>query len=482
MLTQPVERRAKIVATLGPASDDEDTLQKLIQAGMNVARLNFSHGTHDQHAIRIEQIRRISHRLGQAVTILQDLQGPKIRVGDLKDGKVTLLEGQTVTFTTRPILGDHEVIPVDYTGFPRNVQPGGRILLSDGQMELQVSEVSEESVKARVILGGILTPRKGINLPGVRLDIPCFTEKDENDLQFGLAHGIDAVAMSFIRTAKDIERVRRATACLGAECVQTPIIAKMERPESLENLEEIIVAADGVMVARGDLAVEMSPEEVPIAQKRIIASANKHAKVVITATQMLESMIQNPRPTRAEASDVANAVFDGTDAVMLSAETAAGQYPVKSVEMMASIVCQAEKYQDTWGHWHGAPPAEFYDDAVFVTRAAREVALDRNVAAIAVFTNNGRTALLMSKERPTTPILAFTPSENTYNRLAMYWGVIPYLVTRADTVEKMLEHVEAAMVSQTVIRPGQQVVLVCGFPVNAFRAPNLVLLHTVRSS
>ena len=482
MLTQPVERRAKIVATLGPASDDEDTLQKLIQAGMNVARLNFSHGTQDQHAIRIEQIRRISHRLGQAVTILQDLQGPKIRVGDLKDGKVTLLEGQTITFTTRPILGDHEVIPVDYTGFTRNVQPGGRILLSDGQMELQVSEVSEESVKARVILGGILTPRKGINLPGVRLDVPCFTEKDESDLQFGMAHGIDVVAMSFIRTAKDIERVRRATACLGAECVQTPIIAKMERPESLENLEEIIVAADGVMVARGDLAVEMSPEEVPIAQKRIIASANKHAKVVITATQMLESMIQNPRPTRAEASDVANAVFDGTDAVMLSAETAAGQYPVKSVEMMASIVCQAEKYQDTWGHWHGAPPAEFYDDAVFVTRAAREVALDRNVAAIAVFTNNGRTALLMSKERPTTPILAFTPSENTYNRLAMYWGVIPYLVTRADTVEKMLEHVEAAMVSQTVIRPGQQVVLVCGFPVNAFRSPNLVLLHTVRSS
>lgn len=480
MLTQATERRAKIVATVGPASDDEDTLKKMIEAGMNVARLNFSHGTHDQHAERIERLRRISHRLGQPVTILQDLQGPKIRVGEIKDGKITLREGQTITLTSRPVVGDEEIVPVDYAGLTRNVQPGSRILLSDGQMELHVTEVVEEAVKARVILGGILTSRKGINLPGVHLDMPCFTEKDEEDLQFGMAHGIDALAMSFIRTAKDIERVRRATACLGSECVMTPIIAKMERPESLENLEEIIAAADGVMVARGDLAVEMSPEEVPIAQKKIISSANRQAKIVITATQMLESMIQNPRPTRAEASDVANAIFDGTDAVMLSGETAAGQYPVKSIEMMASIIRQAEKYQDTWGHWHGAPPAEIYDDAVYVTRAAREVALDRNVAAIAVFTNNGRTALLMSKERPNTPILAFTPNQNTYNRLAMHWGVIPYLVTRADNVEQMLEHVEAAMVAQTVIRPGQQVVLVCGFPVNAFRAPNLVLLHTVR--
>ncbi len=481
MNSQPAEKRAKIVATLGPASADEDTVQKLIEAGMNVARLNFSHGTHDQHAERIERIRRIAHRLGHPVTILQDLQGPKIRVGDIKDGKITLREGQTITLTTQAVIGNDKLIPVDYAGLPKNVKIGGRILLSDGQMELQVTEVGEDTVKTKVVLGGMLTPHKGVNLPGVRLDIPCFTEKDEQDLEFGMAHGIDAIAMSFIRTAKDIERVRRATACLGAECGHTPIIAKMERPESLDNLEEIIIAADGVMVARGDLAVEMSPEEVPIAQKRIIASANRHGKLVITATQMLESMIQNPRPTRAEASDVANAIFDGTDAVMLSAETATGLYPIKSVEMMASIICQAEKYQDTWGHWHGAPPAEIYDDAVYVTRAAREVALDRNVAAVAVFTNNGRTALLMSKERPTTPILAFTPSQSTYNRLAMYWGVIPYLVTRADTVEQMLDHVEAAMVSQTIIRPGQQVVLVCGFPVNAFRAPNLVLLHTVRS-
>ncbi len=480
MIKKDADRRAKIVATIGPSSEDETTIQKLIECGMNVARLNFSHGTHEQHASRIERIRRISHRLGQPITILQDLQGPKIRIGNIQDGKILLEEGNKITLTTRCVPGDAALVSVDYPGLPRVVQPGGRILLSDGQMELQVTRVSEEDVETRVVLGGTLTPHKGVNLPGAQLDIPCFTEKDEADLKFGLQNGIDVIAMSFIRSAKDVERVRKAAAALGSEFAQTPIIAKLERPESLQNLEAIIAAADGVMVARGDLAVEMSPEAVPTAQKQIISCANRHAKMVITATQMLESMIQNPRPTRAEASDVANAIFDGTDAVMLSAETASGSYPVKAVEMMNSIICEAEPNLERWGHWHGTSGDEIHDDAVYVTRAAREVAFDRQVSAIAVFTNNGRTALLMSKERPKTPILAFTPNECTYNRLAMFWGVIPYLVPKADTVEKMLEHVEAAMVAEAIIRPGQQVVLICGFPVNAFRSPNLVLLHTIR--
>ncbi len=474
------ERRAKIVATIGPSSEDEITIHRLIEAGMNVARLNFSHGTHDEHAERIERLRKIAHRLGQPITILQDLQGPKIRIGEIKDKQITLLEGHNITLTTKPVPGDENVVSVDYEGLPKSVKPGGRILLSDGQMELLVEEVGGDSIKTKIVLGGILTPHKGVNLPGAELNIPCFTEKDEEDLRFGMSHDVDAIAMSFIRSAKDIERVRKATASLGSECVLTPIIAKLERPESLANLDDIIAAADGVMVARGDLAVEMSPQSVPLAQKRIIADANRFGKVVITATQMLESMIQNPRPTRAEASDVANAIFDGTDAVMLSAETASGKYPVKAVEMMDSIIRQVEPDLDTWGHWHGAAPTDIHDDAVYVTRAAREVALDRDVAAVAVFTNTGRTAELMSKERPKTPILAFTPNNKTYNRLSMFWGVKPHLVPHATTVEKMLEHVEAAIVSENPIRPGQQVVLICGFPVNAFRSPNLVLLHTVR--
>jgi pyruvate kinase len=474
-----MQRRTKIVATIGPASQDETAVRALIQAGMNVARLNFSHGAYEDHARRIQTIRQASHRLEQPVTILQDLQGPKIRTGVLQAGRVELVAGKTLRLTTEAVPGDAELVSVDFPGLPACVQPGSRILLADGHMELKVLSVQGSVIETQIVLGGVLTPHKGINLPGVQLDIPGFTEKDEADLAFGLQQGVDAIAMSFVRTALDVSRVRKAIARLAPDRVHTPIIAKLERPEALENLESIISAADGVMVARGDLGVEMSPQEVPIAQKRIIDSANRHAKLVITATQMLESMIQNPRPTRAEASDVANAIFDGTDAVMLSGETAVGAYPVKAVEMMSSIICQAEAHISTWGHWKGAPPENMHDDAVYITRAARELAHDRNVAAIAVFTESGRTALLMSKERPLVPILAYTPNDLTYHRLAMYWGVIPHEVPQASTVEAMLAHVERSMITETPIQPGQQIILICGFPVGAMRSANLALLHTV---
>ncbi len=473
-------RGAKIVATLGPASEDESTLLHMIQAGMDVARMNFSHGTHEQHALRIARVRKLAHRLGKPVAILQDLQGPKIRTGDLRDGQITLLPGQSLTLTTEKIQGTEERIPVDFPHLPRCVRPGGRILLADGHLELEVTAIRGKEVETRVLLGGVLTPHKGVNLPGVPLDVPGFTAKDEADLKFGLAQEVDAIAVSFVRTPEDVARVRQAIAQYAPERVHTPVIAKLERPEALDNLSAIIHAADGVMVARGDLGVEMPPESVPIAQKRIIEEANRHAKIVITATQMLESMIHNPRPTRAEASDVANAIFDGSDAVMLSGETAVGKYPVKAVEMMASIVRQAEEHMDAWGHWQGAPPEDAYDDAVYLTRAARELAHDRNVAAIAIFTVRGRTARLMSKERPGVPILAFTPSEHTYYQMAMLWGVRPHLVPQANDLETMLAHVESAMIAETPIQPGQQVVLICGYPVGTMRPTNLALLHTVR--
>lgn len=475
-----MNRCAKIVATIGPASQDEPIILKLVQAGMDVARLNFSHGTHENHAEVYKRIRSVSQELGRSITILQDLQGPKIRTGELENGKVELVQDQSLILTTQSIVGNNQIVPVDFPQLIASVQPGGRILLDDGKLELVVINVEADQVETHVVVGGTLKPNKGVNLPGARLEIPGFTEKDEVDLEFGLRLGVDAVAVSFVRTADDILEVRQAARRLAPGRAPLPIIAKLERPEALDNLFEIVHAADGLMVARGDLGVEMSPEVVPIAQKRIIEAANRHGRVVITATQMLDSMINNPRPTRAEASDVANAILDGSDAVMLSGETAAGKYPIQTVEIMDAIICQAEENMAKWGHWEGSvAPDEAIDDTYFMTQAARELAHDRNVAAVAVFTQSGRTALLMSKARPSVPILAFTPNEETYYRLNLYWGVTSYLVPHAETIEAMLKAVEAAMIASTAIQPGQQVVLICGFPVHAVRPTNLALLHTV---
>jgi len=475
-----MDRRTKIVATLGPASQDEQTITELVQAGMNVARLNFSHGTEAEHASRIELIRRISKELELPVTILQDLQGPKIRTGVLSKESVQLLAGQSLVLTTKPVIGDDRLISVDYPGLVDSVKPGSRILLDDGNLELVVKAAMGDRVETQVSLGGELKAHKGVNLPGARLDMPGFTSKDEEDLAFGLSHGVDAVAISFVRSVQDVTTVRQAISRLAPDLPRIPVIAKLERPEALDNLDEIVQSADGVMVARGDLGVEMPPEAVPIAQKEIIESANCQARVVITATQMLDSMIQKPRPTRAEASDVANAIFDGSDAVMLSGETAAGKYPVQSIEMMNAIICEAEAHLSEWGHWKGTCSTEsVQDDTYFMTLAARELAHDRNVSAIAVFTKSGRTALLMSKTRPQVPILAFTPEQDTYQRMGIYWGVKPHRVPHVDTIEDMLKVVETAMVASTSIQPGQQVVMVCGFPVRETRPTNLALLYTV---
>jgi pyruvate kinase len=475
-----MSRKAKIVGTIGPACQDESIMESLLMAGMDVARLNFSHGTHDQYAAWISQLRNISNRLQRPLAILQDLQGPKIRVGMLP--KPLKLEAcQIVLFypegTSPPVQYDHALIPVDFPQLFGAVKPGNQILLDDGRLALSALAVEDNLVQAEVVTGGILTSNKGINLPRVALDIPAFTEKDAEDLLFGLSLSIDYVAISFVRRADDVNQVRQAIACHSpADCPL--LIAKLERPEALENLDAILEVSDGVMVARGDLGVEMAPEDVPGAQKHIIQEANRKGKIVITATQMLESMIHNPLPTRAEASDVANAVFDGTDAVMLSGETAAGVYPVEAVSFMNRIVQQAEAGFDVWGHIQDIE-SDNHDDAVALTRAARELAHDQDVAAVAVFTRMGRSALFMSKSRPCVPILAFTPEKRTYQRLALAWGVQPHIVPFVDTVEEMLECVEAALRSSGSVKTGQQVVLVCGFPIGEMRPPNMLQLHTV---
>ncbi len=477
-----MERKAKIIATIGPASQDESVIERLILSGMNVARLNFSHGTQAEHAARTSSLRRVSERLSAPLAILQDLQGPKIRVGALA-APLNLKAGQTVVlYPQEDVLhfsqhAPRASIPVDFPELFRHVESGDRILLDDGRLELTALEADGKIIVAEVKTGGELLSHKGINLPGVRLDIPSFTEKDADDLSFGLSLGVEAVAVSFVRSAQDVGRVRQAIDKLAPHNLPF-LVAKLERPEALEDLEKILELADGVMVARGDLGVEMAPEEVPIAQKRIIQAANRAGKLVITATQMLESMIHNPLPTRAEASDVANAIFDGSDAVMLSAETAVGEYPLESVAIMDRIVRQAEAGINEWGHVQRME-VSLNEDAAAIANAARELAHDRDVAAIAVFTRSGRTAALMAKARPCVPILAFTPEMHTYRRLAMFWGVIPQIVPFADTLEEMLAHVETALRVSGSIQPGQQVVLISGFPVGAMRPPNMALLHTL---
>jgi pyruvate kinase len=475
-----MERKAKIIATIGPASDGEGMLEKLIRAGVNVARMNFSHGTHEVHAARIASIRSISKRIDIPVGILQDLQGPKIRVGRLA-APIQLEEGESVTLYTeadpRP-KSTGQTIPVDFRQLFEAVQEGDRLLLDDGRLALTVNSVTRRALKAQVMVGGLLTSHKGINLPGVQLRISGYTKKDEEDLAFGIAQDVDAVAVSFVRTAEGVDQVRKAMQRFSNGKRLPLLIAKLERPEALDNLDAILEVVDGVMVARGDLGVEMPPERVPVLQKHIIQKANAKAKLVITATQMLESMIQNPLPTRAEASDVANAVFDGTDALMLSAETASGQYPVEAVRLMDRIICEAESHFLEWGTQLDPVLDLGESDAASMARASQALAHDPDVSAVAVFTMEGRTAWLMSKVRPIKRIMAFTPEISTFRRLAFLWGVHPQLVPFADSLEKMIHFVDAALMLSG-LESGQQVVVVCGFPVGAMRPPNMALLHTV---
>ncbi len=450
--------RTKIVATLGPATDSAACIRELTEAGVDVFRLNFSHGTHAEHARRLERVRRVARALGANVCVLQDLQGPKIRTGRLAGGKpVVLRAGAALTITTRSVVGDAECVGTTYRALPRDVGVGDRILLDDGLLELRVEGKSAEAVRCRVVVGGPLGEHKGINLPGVLVSAPAMTAKDRRDLAFGLKLGVDAVALSFVRRAEDVLVARRAIRRHGSDA---PVIAKIEQPEALDDLDAILEASDGVMVARGDLGVELPPERVPVLQKRIIREANRRGKPVIVATQMLESMVKNPRPTRAEASDVANAIFDGTDAVMLSAETSIGAYPVEAVGMMSRIAEEAETaFRPDRSLLRGWEALEV---PAAVADAAVRVAEDVRAAAIVVFTLSGATARLVAQRRPACAIHAFSPSEATCRRLALVWGVEAHGAPMAASTDALVSRAEGLLRRLKAVRPGETLVLVGG--------------------
>lgn len=472
-------RRTKIVCTIGPVTSSEERLEQLIRAGMNVARLNFSHGKQEEHGLVIERIRAISTRLNIPVAILQDLQGPKIRVGSLQDGQpVQLVDGAHLTITTRDILGTAQVVSTTYKSLPQDVKVGDRILLDDGLLELRVIDFNETDVECVVVHGGPLKEHKGINLPGVAVSSPSLTEKDRDDMRFGVAHDVDYMALSFVRTPRDVLDARAYLQQLQDEFDDKkhrpiPLIAKIEKPEAVEHLDAILAVVDGAMVARGDLGVEMALEKVPLIQKRIIAKCNTLGLPVITATQMLESMITNPRPTRAEVNDVANAVIDQTDAVMLSAETSVGAYPIEAVEVMVRIA------QETESGVSQRPPREHLSKPQAVSNAAHALAEEISVKAIVVFTRSGLSAQLISKDRPRTPIFVYTPSLHIYRRLPLWWGVWSYLVSMRGTTEELIAEVEKRLLDDQLVQRGDHVVLMGGMPVGGEAHTNFVKLHRV---
>lgn len=454
-------RRAKIVATIGPASRSPERLRELILAGMDVARLNLSHGTHEVHAETIKNLRAISAELNRPLALLLDLSGPKIRTGKLKDGQpIRLQADQTLTITTRDVIGDETTVSTSYAPLPQDVKVGDRILFADGLIELRVEQVSKTDVVCRVLNGGQLGENKGINLPGVKLSAPSLTEKDRADLTFGLQQQVDYVALSFVRSARDCIGAKTLIEFLGAD---TPLIAKIEKREALDDLDNIIAACDGVMVARGDLGVETAVESVPFHQKLIVAKANAAEKLVITATQMLESMTHEPRPTRAEASDVANAILDGTDAAMLSAETAAGNYPVAAVETMARIISFTEINCQQGNRSreliHGSQKGT---EGRAIAEAAIYAAQELDARLIVVFSKSGTMARHLAALRPPQRIIAFTPHEKTYNSLAAVWGLEPYLLDFNGQSYELLARADDTLIERGLAKRGETIVAMAG--------------------
>src|SRR6202167_3631730 len=469
-------RRAKIVATLGPSCNHEPVFRELVRAGLDVARLNFSHGTQAEKLKLIEMVRKVSSEEGKPICILGDLQGPKIRTGRLKNRiPVQLKAGQRLTITPRDIAGTATLIATTFPTLAENLEAGARILLSDGLIELYVVAVHGQDTECEVINGGMLGEHKGINLPGIPVRVPSLTAKDEEDLEFAIHHGVDAIAVSFVRTAEDIRLVRHRVASMGAE---TLIIAKLEKPQAIQHLESILEAADGVMVARGDLGVEMPPEKVPAIQKHVIRRAGDYRKPVITATQMLESMIENPRPTRAEASDVANAIYDGTDAVMLSAETAAGKYPVEAVKMMAKIVSETESNLRDTDHWDIPHNRVRLSIAETICESAAHAAEDLDVSAIAVFTESGTTARQLSKYRPKPPIYALSSIDAVIHRMGMLWGVHPIKCPKLLTAEQMVDHAENTLEQGGYVKPKEILGIVAGTQTRS-GSTNFLRLHVL---
>ncbi len=452
-------RRTKIVCTLGPASDTPEIVEKMIACGMNVARLNFSHGTHENHGRKIRTIRELSAKLDTPVAILQDLAGPKIRIGAIPEPGVILQPGADFILTTQQQEGTHERVSVSYSDLPDEVHPGDRLLLADGLLELTVVETRPGDILCRVVTGGLLTSHKGINLPTGSIRAPAMTEKDREDLLFGLEQDIDYVALSFVRSAQDVRIVKDLIREQGKDI---PVVAKIEKHEAVENLDEIIAISDGVMVARGDLGVEIPLEDVPLIQKKIIAAANAHGKFVITATQMLRSMVGAPRPTRAEAADVANAVLDGTDAVMLSEESASGDYPVEAVRFMDKICRAAEEGFPYRSFLEMLPEKEVSES---VAHAACVLADHLDAKVIVTHTYSGATARFISRFRPRQPIIALSPERKTVSRLAMIWGCSPQLADNPENTDDLLEKAARSVLATGALKSGDLIVMTLGHPI-----------------
>lgn len=468
-----MERQTKIVCTIGPATDSPDMIRRLIETGMNVARLNFSHSTHEEHARVLKTIREASEELGASVAVLQDLSGPKIRTGAMvSDSGVVLTNGSAFTLVGEDIPGDEHRVSVSYfDALSKRLKPDDRIFMADGSMELRAVDIKAAEIGCEVVTGGELRPRQGINIPGVSLGLPAVTQKDLTDLEFGIERGVDFVALSFVQRDTDLVLLKHTMQIRG---VEIPIIAKIEKHEAIDNIDRIIDLADGIMIARGDLGIEIPLEQVPVTQKMLINKAGVKGKPVITATQMLESMMENARPTRAEVTDVANAIFDGTDAVMLSGETAIGKYPVRAVDMMDRIARSTEEvlpYEEILRQRredisHTIPDA--------ISHAACYTALDIGAKAIICCTQSGYTALMVAKYRPRPMIIAVTPLETTYRRLSLSWGVLPLKIGHTDNTDDMMEKAKAAARDAGMVAPGDNVVITAGLPIGVPGRTNII--------
>jgi pyruvate kinase len=469
-------RRTKIICTIGPASDSTDVLESLILAGMNLARLNFSHGSHEDQASRIRTIREVSARLGTPVAILQDLPGPKIRTGRLKSKDVTLMEGSEFTLTTRQVGGDERGVSVSLPGLPQSVKPGDIVFLNDGALKLEVLRQTATDVTCRVVVGGILEWERGINAPGVNLRVPPPMETDMDDLLFGIDQSVDFIALSFVRGAADVLKVK---SFLRDKGVDTPLVAKIEKWEAWQNIDEIVAAADALMVARGDLGVEIPLEKVPMVQKEVIKKCNRAGKPVITATQMLESMVDSPLPTRAEVTDIANSILDGTDAIMLSEETAVGRYPVEAVKVMTRVALETESSlpYDKIVREKGSDLEPVTDDAI--SYAACNAARQLGAAAIVAFTMSGSTARRVAKYRPGIPILAATPIPKQLRRLLLSWGVYPYEVPEPATVHDLFAEGVRLCLETGIARKGDLIVITAGLPIAIPGTTNLLKVERV---
>ena len=471
-------RKTKIVCTIGPSSESLENIKKLIMAGMNVSRLNFSHGDFEEHGNRINTIRKASEELGKSVAILLDTKGPEIRTGVLKENSLELVQDEFITLTTEEIKGDKDRISITYDNLPNDVEVGSTILIDDGLIGLTVVDIQGTEIKCRIVNGGTIKSKKGVNVPGVAISLPGITEKDANDIKFGIEQGIDFIAASFVRKASDVLEIRQLLEKHNASHIQ--IISKIENQQGVDNLDEILEVSDGLMVARGDLGVEIPAEDVPLAQKMMIEKCNIAGKPVITATQMLDSMQRNPRPTRAEASDVANAIFDGTDAIMLSGETAAGKYPIESVLTMSRIAEKAESALEYHEIFMKQANAQQTTVTEAISQAVANSAFELNAKAIVTSTETGYTARMISKYRPKSPIIAVTTEDQTLRRLALTWGVTPVKGNFASSTDEMFDYAMKGGLESGLVKEGDLVVITAGVPLGRSGSTNLIKIGQIR--